>query len=175
MGAPILAPRDALEIMLKKRPFDADQVREVVVRMAPGNVVDNRDMPDVNIQHMIAVMLIDKTATFQSSHDVARMKDPAILRQRAKVQLVAGEGRGATGSRPLVQVKLTDGTTLSEDVKAVLGTVENPMTRDQVIAKSRSLMSPILGAGATSRLIDTVLTLEHVEDVRKLRPLLQKT
>jgi 2-methylcitrate dehydratase PrpD len=175
VGSPIQAPLDALEIMLKQRPFDADQVREVIVRMAPGNVVDNRDMPDVNIQHMIAVMLIDKTATFQSSHDVARMKDPAILRQRAKVRLVGGEGRGAAGGQTLVQVKLNDGTTLSEDVTAVLGTVENPMTRDQVIAKSRSLMSPILGAAATSRLIDTVLTLEHVEDVRKLRPLLQRT
>jgi 2-methylcitrate dehydratase PrpD len=174
VGSPIQAPLDALEIMLKQRPFDADQVREVVVRMAPGNVVDNRDMPDVNIQHMIAVMLIDKTATFQSAHDVARMKDPATLRERAKVRLVAGEGRGGAGGRPLVRVTLTDGTTLSEDVTAVLGTVENPMTRDQVIAKSRSLMSPILGAAATSRLIDTVLTLEQVKDVRRLRPLLQR-
>jgi len=74
----------------------------------------------------------------------------------------------------LVQVKLTDGATLSEEVTAVLGTVDNPMTRDQVIAKSRSLMSPILGAAATSQVIDAVLTLEDRKDVRTLRPLLQK-
>ena len=174
VGSPIQAPLDALEIMLKKRPFEADQVREVLVRMAPGSVVDNRDMPDVNIQHMIAVMLIDKTASFQAAHDVPRMKDPAILRQRAKVRLVPGEGRGGGGRQPLVQVKLADGTTLSEDVTAVLGTVEKPMTRDQVVAKCRGLITPILGAAASSRLIDTVLGLENVKDIRTLRPLLQK-
>ncbi len=32
------------------------------------------------MQHMIAVMLIDKTVTFQSAHDRARMQDPAVLR-----------------------------------------------------------------------------------------------
>jgi len=49
------------------------------------------------------------------------------------------------------------------------------MTRREVLERARSLMSPILGAAATSRLINTVLTLEHVKDVRTLRPLLQKT
>src|SRR5438132_5696189 len=54
VGSPIQGPLDALEIMLKRRSFEADQVREVVVRMSPGSVVDNREMPDVCIQHMIA-------------------------------------------------------------------------------------------------------------------------
>jgi 2-methylcitrate dehydratase PrpD len=174
VGSPIQAPLDALEIMLKKQPIDADRVREVIVRMEPGSVVDNRDMPDVNIQHMIAVMLVDKTATFQSAHDVARMKDPAILRHRTKVRLAPGEG-GGSARPPLLQVKLTDGTTLSEDVTAVLGTVDNPMTREQVVAKSRSLMSPVLGAAATTKLIDAMLTLDSGKDVRALRPLLQRT
>ena len=174
VGSPIQAPLDALEIMLKKRPFEADQVREVVVRMEPGSVVDNRDMPDVNIQHMIAVMLIDRDATFQAAHDVPRMKDPAILRQRAKVRLVPGEGRGAGSRQPLVRVTLADGTTLGEDVTAVLGTVDKPMTRDQIVAKCRSLITPILGAARSSQLIDTVLALDTVKDIRTLRPLLQK-
>ena len=54
-------------------------------------IVDNREIPDICLQHMIAVMLIDKTASFKSAHDVARMKDPAVLRQRAKVRLVGDE------------------------------------------------------------------------------------
>src|SRR5215472_283219 len=66
VGSPIQAPLDALEIMQKKRSFQADDVKEVVVRMAPGSVVDNRDMPDICIQHILAVMLIDKNVTFRS-------------------------------------------------------------------------------------------------------------
>lgn len=169
VGSPIQAPLDALEIMLKKRPIDPDQVREVIVRMEPGSVVDNREMPDVNIQHMTAVMLLDKDATFQTAHDVARMKDPAVLRLRARVQLVPGE------RQPLVQVRLIDGTTVSEDVRAVLGTVENPMTREQVVAKCRALMTPIIGASQSTRLIEAVMSLEHAASVKTLRPLLQKT
>ncbi len=167
VGSPIQAPLDALEIMLKRRSFDADQVREVVVRMAPGSVVDNREMPDICIQHMIAVMLIDKTATFRSAHDKARMQDPAIQRQRAKVRL-------DPAGQPLVVVTLTDGTRLSEDVTDVLGTVNRPMTRDQVVAKSRDLMTPVMGASASAKLIERSLTLENVKNVRELRALLQR-
>ena len=36
---------------------------------------------------MIAVMLVDNTVSFKSAHDVARMKDPTILKERAKVAL----------------------------------------------------------------------------------------
>src|SRR5262245_50104231 len=174
VGSPIQAPLDAMEIILKKRPLDPGQVREIIVRMEPGSVVDNREMPDVNIQHMMAVMLIDKDATFKAAHDVARMKDPAVLRERAKVKLVPPEGRGAA-QPPLVQIRLADGTTLSEDVKAVLGTVDNPMTRDQVIAKSRDLTTPIIGGASSTRLIETILSIENVANIRTLRPLLQRS
>lgn len=174
VGSPIQAPLDAMEIILKKRPLDPAQVKEIIVRMEPGSVVDNREMPDVNIQHMMAVMLIDKDATFKAAHDVARMKDPAVLRERAKVKLVPGGARGSV-QPPLVDVRLADGTTISEDIKAVLGTVDNPMTRDQVIAKCRSLMTPIVGAAAGNRVIDTMLSLENVSNVRTLRPLLQRS
>jgi 2-methylcitrate dehydratase PrpD len=171
VGTPIQGPLDALEIMLKKHPFEPDQVREVVVRMAPGSVVDNREMPDVCIQHMIAVMLIDKTATFRSAHDKARMQDPAILRQRAKVRLEPGT---AASRPPLVVVTLNDGTRLSEDVTAVLGTAGNPMTRDQVVEKCRDLMTPVIGAPAGAKLIQALLGVENLKNIRGLRPLLQR-
>ena len=168
VGSPIQGPLDALEIMLKKRSFDADQVKEVVVRMSPGSVVDNREMPDVRIQHMIAIMLIDKTATFRSAHDKPRMQDPAVLRQRAKVRL-------DPAAASLVTVTLTDGTRLAEDVKAVLGTVNNPMTREQVVAKCSELMTPIVGAAASAKVVGKTLDLDNMRSVRDLRVVLQRT
>jgi hypothetical protein len=55
-----------------ERPFEADDVRSVTVRLAPtvAAVVDNREIPDICLQHMMAVMLIDKTASFTAAHDV---------------------------------------------------------------------------------------------------------
>jgi predicted dehydrogenase len=38
---------------------------------------------------MVAVMLLDKTASFAATHDKQRMKDPSVLRQRAKVELLS--------------------------------------------------------------------------------------
>ena len=59
----------------------------------------------------------------------------------------------------IVEVTLTDGTQLSEHVKDVRGTTENPMTREEVVAKARDLMTPILGAEKCGKLIDRVLEL----------------
>jgi hypothetical protein len=36
-------------------------------------------------------------------------------------------------------------------------------------------LSPVLGVGTTGKLIETVLNLEGVKNVRDLRPLLQRT
>ena len=123
-------------------------------------------------------MLIDKTATFRSIHDNARMQEPAILRLRSKVRLESpgGQGGGRGAARlPLLEVTLTDGRKLTQDTGPVLGTIDNRMTQEQLAAKCRDLMVPVLGTAPTQRLIDRVLALEQVKDIRELRPLLQRT
>jgi hypothetical protein len=44
-----------------------------------------------------------------------------------------------------------------------------------VVAKARDLIVPILGAQKSDTLIDKLLNLEKVKNVRELRPLLQRT
>jgi 2-methylcitrate dehydratase PrpD len=179
VGSPIQAPLDALEVILKKRSFQADQVQSVTVRVATSEaaLVNNREMPDICMQHMVAVMLIDKTASFKAAHDKARMQDPAVLKQRAKVQLIpdAELERHLPAREAIVEVTLADGSRLTETVKAVRGTAENPMPREEVIAKSRDLMTPILGAERCDKLIQIAMNLEKLKSVRELRPLLQRT
>ena len=178
VGGPIQAALDALEALLKRRPFEADQVKQLIVKLGPhmGGVVNNREMPDVCVQHMLAVMLLDKTASFAAAHDKPRMKDPAVLKQRAKVQLVFDPivEPNLEARQAIVEVTLMDGTKLTEHVKAVRGTPENPMTRDEIIGKSRDLITPVLGAATSAKLIARVLDLENVKSVRELRPLLQR-
>ncbi len=89
VGTPIQAPLDAIDNMRKEASVRRRTTsRSVVVRLAPsvGAVVDNRDIPDICLQHMVAVMLIDKTASFHAAHDKARMQDASVLRQRSKVK-----------------------------------------------------------------------------------------
>ena len=141
-----------------------------------AKVVDNREIPDICLQHMIAVMLIDKTASFQSAHDVARMQDPKILRERAKIQLVGDEALEKLMPQRvgIVEVTLNDGTRYVERVDKVRGTFENPMSRDEVIAKARDLITPVLGAATFAKLSDKVFDIEYVKSILELRTLLQK-
>jgi 2-methylcitrate dehydratase PrpD len=179
VGSPIQAPLDALVIFFKQRSFTADDVQKVVVRVATdeANTVSNRDIPDICMEHMVAVMLIDKTVTFQSVHDKARMKDPAVLQVRAKVEVVADPRIDARRPRreAIVEITLKDGAQLSEWIRDVRGTAENPMTREEVSNKARDLIAPVLGSPASAALIDKLLALEKLKDVRELRPLLQRS
>ena len=85
----------------------------------------------------MAVMLLDKTVSFKAAHDIARMKDPAVLRERAKVQLVPDDEleKLMPQRTAIVEVTLTDGRTVRERVGTVRGTTANPMTKDEVIAR----------------------------------------
>jgi len=74
----------------------------------------------------------------------------------------------------VVDIELVDGTRLSERVSAVRGTPRNPMSRTEVMDKSRDLIAPILGRDKSDRLIATVYAIEAVMDIRSLRPLLQR-
>jgi 2-methylcitrate dehydratase PrpD len=178
VGSPIQGPLDAIEAIRSKKPFDADQANKVTVRLAPSvaGVVDNRDIPDICLQHMVAVMLIDKTVSFQAAHDKARMQDAAVLKQRAKVNLVRDEelAKLLPARETVVEIELNDGTKLSERVSAVRGTPRNPMSRSEVIDKARDLISPVLGREPSTRLIETVFDVENLTDIRALRRLLQR-
>ena len=178
VGSPIQGPLDAVEAIRGKWPFDADQVKRVTVRLAPSValVVDNRDIPDICLQHMVAVTLIDKTVSFHAAHDKPRMQDPGALRQRAKVNLVRDEelAKLLPVRVAIVEIELTDGTLLSERVAAVRGTPRNPMSRTEVIDKARDLIAPVLGKEGSARLIEMVFAIETVADIRKLGPLLQR-
>jgi len=177
-GGPVQAPLDALENLHKRRRFQADEVKQVVVRVATSAAytVNNRDMPDICLQHLVAVMLLDKAVSFRAAHDKARMQDPAVLHERAKVQLVpdADLEKMIPVRVAVVELTLMDGTQLTERVEHVRGTPENPMTREEVVAKANELMTPVLGAETCSKLIERVLALDTVKDVRELRPLLSR-
>jgi 2-methylcitrate dehydratase PrpD len=179
VGSPIQAPLDAIGNIRKRRPFEAADVSKVMVRIATSEAktVNNREMPDISLQHMVAVMLTDKTASFAADHDRNRMLDPALLRERAKVELVPDEEleRLYPQRVTIVQITFADGTKLTERVEAVRGTPDNPMTREEVVAKARDLMTPVLGAAKSASLIEKVLAIETMKNVRELRPLLQST
>ena len=178
VGSPIQAPLDCMYNIFKRHPLKADDVKQVVIQLShtEANTVDNREMPDISLQHMVAVMLLDGTASFAAAHDRARMADPAVLAQKAKITLVrSDELQKLEPDRvAIVAITLNDGTVLTERVDAVRGTYMNPMTREEVVQKARDLVDPILGKARCATFIDAILGIDKVKNVRDLRAVLQK-
>ena len=176
VGSPIQGTLDAIVAIRGRRPFAASDVRSVTVRLAPAiaTTVDNRNIPDICLQHIVAVMLLDGTVSFRAAHDVPRMTDPKVLEQRAKVTLVHDPelDKLMPVRVAVVEIVFADGTRLSERVTAVRGTPRNPMSRDEVVAKARDLMDGVIGQDKSQQLVETVYAIESVRDIRSLRKLL---
>ncbi len=177
VGSPIQAPLDSLLDLIRTNSIRASEVEHVEVRVSitGANTTDNRHIPDICMQHMVACMLLDGIVTFESAHDEERMNDAKVLTLRKKVTLIGDpEMQKVLPSRQgIVTVTLKDGRKLRHHTKAVRGTAQNPMARVEVDEKCFHLAAPVLGKPRARKLVDTVWNLEKVKDVRTLRPLLR--
>jgi 2-methylcitrate dehydratase PrpD len=177
VGSPIQAPLDSLAHLIEENNLKADDVERLVVRVSHqgANTVNNRNMPDICMQHMCAVMLLDRGVSFRSSHDERRMRDPKVRALRSRIELHGDDAlTGAMPSRQgVVEIRLRDGRELRHHTQAVRGTAENPMARAEVDAKSYDLVAPVIGSRRARKLCDAVWRLDSIDDVRKLRPLLR--
>lgn len=172
VGSPIMAPLDALENLIRDNTFTADDVQKVVVMLAAdrARVVDNRAMPDICLQHMVAVMLLDGCVTTHSSHDFKRMHDPRVLRLRKRIELI-GSPKYADSQRRWhanVEITLKDGRKLEHYTRAARGYFLNPMTRKEETEKALDLLAPVTGKSRAQRLIATIWSVEKLKDARAI-------
>jgi 2-methylcitrate dehydratase PrpD len=177
VGSPIQAPLDSLLALIQEHGVKPDDVEHIVVRVGTqgANTTNDRTMPDICMQHMCAVMLVDGYVTFESSHNEDYMLDPRVMAVRARVELIgdAEIERSLPARQGNVELAIKDGRRLFNHTTAVRGTATNPMTRDEVDQKAYHLMAPILGEARARSLCDTIWSLEDTQDMRSLRPLLQ--
>jgi 2-methylcitrate dehydratase PrpD len=178
VGAPILGPLDAMETLISNHGIVAADVEKVVVRIGENEamIVNNRDMPDINLQHLVAVMLIDGVVTFKSSHDFKRMRDPKVVKLKERVQLIGAAELTDPNRRwhGEVTVYMRDGREFKHYTHAARGSAFNPMTREEEERKSLDLMIPVLGKQGSIKLIDALWNVDKVKNVRDLRKLLMK-
>ncbi len=176
VGYPIQSPLAAFFTLREEHGLTLDNVEHILVRLPEdgARIVDNRSMPDVNCQHIMAVALVDGMINFENSHSFDRMSDPTIVDARSRIELIADADLVVLEAprSGFVEIATTDGRTVNLFVSHAPGTPENPLDTEGVAAKARELMAPILGEVRTEGLIAQVDTLEDLSDVRELRPLL---
>ena len=176
VGSPIQAAVDALLNIIRAHKICANDVEAIVATLptAGARIVDRRDMPDINLQHIMAITLLDVGLTFATAHDYQRMRDPRVLELTDRIEL-RGDDALATSESPrqaIVEVTTKGRESFRDHVVMVRGTTENPMDTEEVEAKARELVAPCLGDAKADSLIAAVGGLELLESVLELRPLL---
>src|SRR5688572_2419967 len=116
VGSPIQAPLDSLLDLIRAHGIKTGDVEKLTVRVSHqgANTTDNRTMPDICMQPMCAVMLIDGIVTFISAHDERRMRDPKVLALRGRIELLGDDEltRLIPSRQGIVELRLKNGREL---------------------------------------------------------------
>jgi 2-methylcitrate dehydratase PrpD len=120
-GYPIHSSIEAVLGMKSDFGLDVEEIKSITVRMPshPASVVNNRSMPSICLQHMVAVALVAGKLGFDEAHSSALINDPLVLQLKARVELIGDpefdreqpQGRGAH-----VTIE-TDGQTVSRKIE----------------------------------------------------------
>lgn len=150
---------------LRDQITSVEAIKSVIIEtyQAALNLCDNQ-RPETeyaakfSLQHTVAAALSDDQVTFASFDEASRAR---LTPLRAKVTVkLSGALETAYPGRwgGAVEVSLNDGTILREEPHDAVGDPEAPLTKEQLIAKARNLLS-FGGMTEPDRLIEGILAL----------------
>lgn len=177
VGSPIQAAVDSLTALMADNDLSPERIKRLTVHLPTGGAetVDDRHMPDINLQHIMAVTLLDKGLVFTASQDYGRMTARDVVDLKKRITLIPDPELDDTDPprQGIVVVELMDGTVLRHHTRAVRGTLDNPMPEAEVVKKTNDLLHPLLGEARTAELVSAILELPSVNNVRDLRGMLK--
>lgn len=172
VGSPAQAAVQAMADLVEAglRPDDVAEL-EIVLPRELAQVVDGRALPVINVQYLMAGVLLDGGFSFAMAHDAERMSHPAITDLTSRTRLtpdpVLLRDRVAT-----LRVTRRDGTVVEQTCLGVRGGPADPMSSAEVTAKALDLLQARPRVG---ELVESLLHLESVGDVAALHDLLVPT
>jgi 2-methylcitrate dehydratase PrpD len=113
-----------------------------------------------------AAVVFRRIGTEELSEEVLARPDVVGLRDRVKV--VADPALGKQDAD--VEITLASGRTLATQVRGNRGTPSAPLDDDELSAKFRNLVGPVLGSERTERLLATCWRIDELTDISVLLP-----
>ena len=149
---------DACLEIVKQPGFDAANIARVALDLNPlaaklTNLMDPKDRGNalVSLQYWTAATLLHKAAGLAEISDAA-LASPAIRDLRHKVSYNDVESVGKEAAH--VRVMMSNGATLSASVQDCRGSVNRPMSDDDITVKTQGQLQVVYSAAQSARVLE---------------------
>jgi 2-methylcitrate dehydratase PrpD len=166
----------ALEIRRKNAP-DLNRIKRIRMGRHPDWALYHQNAhpttyheAQVSLPYSVAVALTDGQALFPQYNN-ARLKEPMLKKLSEMVEISVDESL-PRGVSCLMTMEMDDGATYRSQVDYPKGSIQNPMSDDELRAKFDSLATPVLGASRAAQVAEQVANIEACDDVGALLRLL---
>jgi 2-methylcitrate dehydratase PrpD len=166
----------ALDIRRKHSP-DLDRVKRIRMARHPDWALYHQNAhpttyheAQVSLPYSVAVALTDGQALFPQYNN-ARLKEPLLKKLSELVEITVDQSL-PRGVSCLMTLEMDDGAIHRSQVDYPKGSIQNPMSDDELRAKFDSLTIPVLGAARAAQVAEQVANIEACRDVGELMRLL---
>jgi len=149
-----------------------DEIEKVELKVAPLVLeLTGKKTPQTGLEgkfsvyHSLAVAIIHGAAG-ENEYSDACVRDPKVIALRDKVEAVIDSTMRDDEAR--VTVTCTDGRVLEKHVPHAIGSLERPMSNDDIEAKFTGLVHEILDEEKTSNLLALAWSVGTLEDVSEI-------
>lgn len=161
------AALDALLALHRRHGFAPDAVVAIRVRL-PAGALAATTRPALRSCFAPHVLALGLTAGAAAIGDIgAAHDDDPLFRRLVEVVDVTADPDATDGSAS-VAIALTDGSELREHVTAARGTLANPLTEGEIVAKYDSAVHGALAPSVAAAIRDDILTIARFEDIAPL-------
>jgi 2-methylcitrate dehydratase PrpD len=168
---------DALLTLAREHNLKPADVQEIVLRfpISGAHMIDNNELKSHCAQYILPVglafgeVMIDDILQDRTRH-------PEVARLSAQTRIVGDpelEKGWPERYSSIVEVTTTDGRHLSKRVDHAKGTLENPLTHEEIHQKYLKLATTVMSAAHAERIADVVRRIERLEDVHGLTAMLR--
>lgn len=168
---------DALLALARKHRLKAADVREIVLRFpaSGAHMIDNNELKSHCAQYILPVGLVFGQVMID---DILqdRMRHPEVARLRANTRVVGDpelDGTYPQAYASVVEVTTADGRRLSKRVDHARGTLENPLTPEEIHQKYLKLATTVTSASSAERIAELVQCIDRLADLTGLAAMLR--
>jgi len=168
---------DALLGIAREHRLTSADVRTIVLRFpkSGAHMIDDNELKSHCAQYILPVGLVFGGVTIDDILE-DRLRHPEVARLRAATRMVADPELDAAYPErytSIVEVGTTDDRTLSHRVEYAKGTMQNPLTPEEIHAKYLKLATTVTTVGRAEQIAETVRRIDRLPDVARLAGLLR--